>query len=167
LGLKPLDLEKSAHEKAAESNFQTHSAQLKQQRDTLEIQKRLEKSKNRQKLRTKLVGKTLGEANANEPEDDPKKWILRQKRLAAQFQSEVDGLDSLAVQKGKSKEYTSRDLAGLSVDHELEDLNEGDELILTLKDKSVLDGILRLPYHNAFGHYGSLFHSLKCYFNRK
>jgi U4/U6.U5 tri-snRNP-associated protein 1 len=39
----------------------------------------------------------------------------------------------------KSKNYTSQDLVGLSIEHSQEVFKEGQETILTLKDKNVLD----------------------------
>lgn len=41
--------------------------------------------------------------------------------------------------KPKSKNYKDKDLAGLTVDHDMDDFQEGKSVILTLKDKDVLD----------------------------
>eukprot|EP00126_Sphaerothecum_destruens_P000014 Sdes_comp10019_c0_seq1m1606 len=38
-----------------------------------------------------------------------------------------------------SPEYTSEDLKGLKVEHDFEEIGEGDTLILTLKDSNILD----------------------------
>ncbi|KAJ3366512.1 hypothetical protein GGF32_005514 [Allomyces javanicus] len=136
LGLKPLRLEGSDHDKKAHSNFAAAAAEQKKQQEIADVRRRLEKSQNRRKLQEKLKGATLG--TADDSIDDAAAWIQRQKKLAARKQQEFDGLESAAVAAPKS-EYTSKDLAGLKVTHKLDDLNEGDEMVLTLKDKGVLD----------------------------
>ena len=39
----------------------------------------------------------------------------------------------------KKREYTSKDLENLTVDHNMEHFKEGDMTILTLQDKGILD----------------------------
>ncbi|KNE70919.1 hypothetical protein AMAG_15012 [Allomyces macrogynus ATCC 38327] len=136
LGLKPLRLEGSDHDKKAHSNFAAAAAEQKKQQEIADVRRRLEKSQNRRKLQERLKGATLG--TADDAIDNAAAWIQRQKKLAARKQQEFDGLESTAVAAPKS-EYTSKDLAGLKVTHALDDLNEGDEMVLTLKDKGVLD----------------------------
>lgn len=41
--------------------------------------------------------------------------------------------------KAKPKVYRDRDLSGLTVDHDMDDFQEGRSVILTLRDKDVLD----------------------------
>ena len=64
-------------------------------------------------------------------------WIARQKlavaRADAQAQRGTDR-DGKAREAGQQK-YSSKDLAGLKVAHELDEFEEGKEVILTLKDK--------------------------------
>merc|ERR1739848_730734 len=43
------------------------------------------------------------------------------------------------LKKGKSDEYSSKNLEGLRVEHKGSSLGEGESVILTLKDKEILD----------------------------
>jgi U4/U6.U5 tri-snRNP-associated protein 1 len=101
-------------------------------------------------LNEKLSGQTLGEA-AHGENDDLGSWIKRTKKrereLAAKKAQELESQD-----KQFQDEYTSgtsnahqswpnqsEHLAGLKVGHDFGDIEEGDGLILTFKDRGVLD----------------------------
>ncbi len=70
-----------------------------------------------------------------------KSWIKKQKKrakererdLSERRQREMEEADSAAV-------YDERDLEGLKVVHGAEDFQEGEEVVLTLKDSRVLAG---------------------------
>ncbi|KAI9188824.1 hypothetical protein H9P43_000246 [Blastocladiella emersonii ATCC 22665] len=155
LGLKPLVLTSSDADVRAAANFAAQSTTAARTREAAEVAKRLERSRNRRKLRETLVGATLGDGEADE---DAAAWVARQKAMAARTRATIEEAESVsesaaaaakrrwkarataAVSGGDEEEYTARDLAGLSVAHDLEaDLVEGQEMILTLKDTGVLD----------------------------
>lgn len=107
----------------------------------------------------------LGDAHAGE--DDVNAWLAKSKttmadktleaerakakKMAAMFAardadaeefSESDEDDDAATgskRKTKASSYTSKDLKGLKVRHNADDIVEGREVVLTLKDTSVLD----------------------------
>ena len=56
--------------------------------------------------------------------------------LAAKKEAELTAMD----EQLEGLEYTSKDLAGLTVKHTKEDIQEGQQMILTLADSGVLDG---------------------------
>ncbi|KAG5220305.1 SART-1 protein [Salix suchowensis] len=91
--------------------------------------------RNRRELNASLKGSTLGDADGD---DDTLKWIKRNKKkekeLAKKRQEELEDMD-----KQLQAEYTERDLAGLKVSHDFEELDEGEARVLTLKDSRVLD----------------------------
>ncbi|KAI9141454.1 SART-1 protein [Paraphysoderma sedebokerense] len=149
LGLKPLDTSGSDHQKKAEDNFAQYKADQAKQKREKELADRIAKARDKRKLHSKLTGKHLGEAD-EEDITDPMKWIERQKQLAAQRAKEMDELDELELSNGAAKEkkvkkktpqpdYSGRDLSGLKVGHRLEDIAENGEVIMTLKDRGVLD----------------------------
>ncbi|KAF8339589.1 SART-1 family-domain-containing protein [Cantharellus anzutake] len=138
LGLKPLvddGAPADTKEKEAADNFAARKEREEAEKRTNEIVARIEKSRNKRELHRRLVGATLGEAD---DDDDTLKWVKkskkREKDLAAKRLQEMDALDKMY-----QEEYTEKDLAGLKVSHDFEDLNEGEDRILTLKDSRILD----------------------------
>ncbi|KZP23800.1 SART-1 protein [Athelia psychrophila] len=139
LGLKPLVDDGKVgddKEKQAEDNYAKRRQTEDQARDSKKITDRIAKVRNRQELNASLKGTTLGDANGDT--DDALKWIKRakkrEKELAKKRQEELDSAD-----KAIQDEYTDRDLVGLKVSHDFEEMGEGDARILTLKDSRILD----------------------------
>jgi len=145
LGLKPLvpetkDPETHAvpvldEEQQAIQNFkQLHEEQAKiaQEKD---LNRRIQKVRNKFKLHERLSGPTLGDATQNK---DLKSWIKRTKKqeraLAATREQELECQEQMVEES-----YTSRQIDGLTVGHDFADIEEGEEMILTIKDMDVLD----------------------------
>ncbi|KAG9224672.1 hypothetical protein PTI98_010187 [Pleurotus ostreatus] len=138
LGLKPLTEDAApadSKEKEAEDNYAKKREQETKERDAKKIADRIAKVRNRRELNASLKGSTLGDADGD---DDTLKWIKRSKKkekeLAKKRQEELEDMD-----KQFQEEYTERDLAGLKVSHDFEELDEGEARVLTLKDSRVLD----------------------------
>ncbi|KAJ7158746.1 SART-1 family-domain-containing protein [Mycena filopes] len=139
LGLKPLTDDGAAaddKDKQAETNYAKQRESDLKQRESKKIQDRIAKVKNRRELNASLKGSTLGDADGD---DDTMKWIKkskkREKELAKKRLEELESMDK--VFQGDA--YTERDLVGLKVSHDFEDMDEGDARILTLKDSRILD----------------------------
>ncbi|GKT57068.1 SART-1 family protein [Colletotrichum tofieldiae] len=85
-----------------------------------------------------LEGKALGEAE--EADVDAKAWLKAQKKRqkaiekARKLEEEQAAAEAAAL---AAIEYTSKDLAGVKVAHELDNFLDGDEQILTLKDATI------------------------------
>ncbi|KAI9812385.1 MAG: hypothetical protein M1832_000420 [Thelocarpon impressellum] len=83
----------------------------------------------------RLDGKGLGDEDA-EVEVDTKTWLLRQKKR----QKKVDQarkLEQELAEREQQVEHTAADLAGVKVGHELGDIEEGGDQVLTLKDTTI------------------------------
>ncbi|TFK40352.1 SART-1 family-domain-containing protein [Crucibulum laeve] len=139
LGLKPLTEDKEPvndKEKQAEDNYAKKREQEAKDRDAKKIADRIAKVRNRKELNASLRGATLGDADADV--DDTLKWLKRSKKrekeLAKKREEEMDNMDKVA-----QEEYTERDLVGLKVSHDFDEMDEGDARILTLKDSRILD----------------------------
>lgn len=140
LGLKPLTDDSAPaddKEKQAEDNYAKQRERQVKERETKQIFDRIAKVRNRRELHASLKGATLGD-----PDDDTEdtlKWIKktkkRDKELAKKRQQEFENLDKAF----QGDDYTEKDLVGLKVSHDFEDLGEGDARILTLKDSRILD----------------------------
>ncbi|KAH8099921.1 SART-1 protein [Cristinia sonorae] len=140
LGLKPLTDDKAPtneKEKTAEDNYAQEREKAAKAKAAKDVQDRIAKVRNKRELNAKLKGSTLGDAD--DGTDDTLKWIKRSKKkekeLAKKRQEELEDMDKLF----QGEEYTEKDLAGLKVSHDFEELAEGEDRILTLKDSRILD----------------------------
>ncbi|XP_068856076.1 U4/U6.U5 tri-snRNP-associated protein 1 [Aphelocoma coerulescens] len=154
LGLKPL--ETAAAKKEAGTKEDPVAAEVINPlalRQREEIREKLAAAKEKRLLNQKLGKvKTLGE---EEPWlDDAAAWIersralQREKELAekrARLLEEMEeefGLSPLVeeeFQRRRRERYSARDLQGLTVEHDPASIPEGQSLVLTLKDRGVLE----------------------------
>ncbi|XP_025049039.1 U4/U6.U5 tri-snRNP-associated protein 1 [Alligator sinensis] len=153
LGLKPLEvgtIKKEAGTKEDPMAADVINPMALRQRE--EIREKLAAAKEKRLLNQKLGKiKALGE---DDPWlDDAAAWIERSRKLQqekdlaekrAKLLEEMDqefGISSLVEEEfgqRKKDSYSSRDLQGLTVEHTIESFQEGETLVLTLKDKGVL-----------------------------
>ncbi|KZT20148.1 SART-1 protein [Neolentinus lepideus HHB14362 ss-1] len=139
IGLKPLTDDNAPandNEQEAEANYAKVREEAAKEKQKKTVQDRIAKVRNRRELNASLSGVTLGDADKDV--DDTVKWIKRakkrEKELARKRQEELDNMD-----KTFQEEYGEKDLAGLKVSHNFEDMDEGEAKILTLKDSRILD----------------------------
>ncbi|KFO28386.1 U4/U6.U5 tri-snRNP-associated protein 1 [Fukomys damarensis] len=153
LGLKPLEV--SAVKKEAGTKEEPVAADVINPmalRQREELREKLAAAKEKRLLNQKLGKiKTLGE---DDPWlDDTAAWIERSRQLQkekdlaekrAKLLEEMDqefGISTLVEEEfGQRRQdlYSARDLQGLTVEHAIESFREGETVILTLKDKGVL-----------------------------
>ncbi|KAK9326181.1 SART-1 protein [Lipomyces orientalis] len=97
--------------------------------------KRIQKAKERIERLKYLEGRSLGEKEDDNDVDDVRKWVKRSKKKVKISIAEDD------EEQEERREYTADDLKGLKVGHSLEDIvgNGAEDVILTLKDRNVLD----------------------------
>lgn len=155
LGLKPLEVSTKAPDLEKESlkdDIHKPAESWTQNKQTEKLKEKLERSKNRREISNKLSKiKTLGESDSDE---DAATWVRknrmkqREKDRAdktARMLEEMDeefGIGNLVEEefkKDKKKAYTSKDLRGIKVEHDVGSFKEGQTVILTLKDRGVLD----------------------------
>ncbi|XP_077182061.1 U4/U6.U5 tri-snRNP-associated protein 1 isoform X3 [Paroedura picta] len=155
LGLKPLEvnvIKKETGSKEDPVAAEVINPIVLKQRE--EIREKLAAAKEKRLLNQKLGKiKSLGE---DDPWlDDTAAWIERSRKIQlekemaekrAKLLEEMDqefGISSLVEeefgQKKKQINYSSRDLKGLTVEHTIDSFEEGETVILTLKDKGVLE----------------------------
>lgn len=139
LGLQPLTDDAAPADdadKQAELNYSKQREREAKEREAKKIHDQIAKVRNRRELHSSLSGPTLGDPIGDA--EDTLKWIKkakkREKELAKKRQQELENMD-----KAFQAEYTERDLVGLKVSHDFEELAEGDGRILTLKDSRILD----------------------------
>ncbi|XP_017476070.1 PREDICTED: U4/U6.U5 tri-snRNP-associated protein 1 [Rhagoletis zephyria] len=129
------------------------ASNLKEKAEAEKLREKLKQKKEKRFLEDQLSRiRTLGESD--EETDDVSKWVSRnrqavdEKRKAekrAKMIEEMDaefGVNDL-VEKEKAaarrKAYSDKHLKGLRVEHDMNEFTEGKTVILTLKDKGVLD----------------------------
>jgi U4/U6.U5 tri-snRNP-associated protein 1 len=100
----------------------------------------IKKARDTAKRRETLEGKGLGEVDGDD-DLDAKSWLMSQKKRQKQIEKsrkkeqEAEAAKAAAAAAAK---YTSKDLAGVKVRHEVDAFEEGDEQILTLADRDIL-----------------------------
>eukprot|EP00656_Telonema_subtile_P008635 TRINITY_DN14031_c0_g1_i7.p1 TRINITY_DN14031_c0_g1~~TRINITY_DN14031_c0_g1_i7.p1 ORF type:complete len:676 (-),score=293.84 TRINITY_DN14031_c0_g1_i7:195-2222(-) len=137
LGLKPLEEGKTDE---AKENWLKEEAERAEKASSAELAKKLEKAKNKRELNKKSGRKSIAEEAREAGEEmsaaewvkHNKKKVSEQERLAAQKAAMFDEADEEA--------YDASDLAGLTVAHSADELKDGQTVILTLKDESILTG---------------------------
>ncbi|RKP23221.1 SART-1 protein [Syncephalis pseudoplumigaleata] len=149
LGLKPLEAGPSDATAAAERNYKEQREKEKQAAEAKTIREKIEKMQNRAKLTKKLEGKGLGEADAaTGAENSAMEWVRRNRQaerarakeraLAAKRAKQLEEQDSIASQSATT-DYSSEQLKGLKVAHDLSEFQEGEEQVLVLKDATIMD----------------------------
>ncbi|OWK17255.1 SART1, partial [Cervus elaphus hippelaphus] len=153
LGLKPLEVnavKKEAGTKEEPVTADVINPMALRQRE--ELREKLAAAKEKRILNQKLGKiKTLGE---DDPWlDDTAAWIERSRQLQkekdlaekrAKLLEEMDqefGVSTLVEEEFEQRRqdlYSARDLQGLTVEHAIDSFREGETVILTLKDKGVL-----------------------------
>lgn len=112
-------------------------AEAKKKRDAKNAA--IKKARDLAQKNAKLEGKGLGEADGDEL--DTKTWLMGQKKRQKKIEKErAKRLAAELAEREQVEEYTSKDLAGVRVAHQLTDFDEeAGEQILTLKDTNVDD----------------------------
>lgn len=127
-----------SREAAASSNWQ--KLQQEQQDKTRKEERRAKLIKDRESAQrfAKLQGAGLGEDESND--GSTLDWLKGSKKRARAIekQREDEHRQNDAAKKNQAG-YTDRDLAGVKVAHELGDIEEGQDQILTFKDRTVDD----------------------------
>lgn len=169
LGLKPLSVDADKPTEQKNSNEQDSSkkktyidkdtnqefehipalniAEIKEQKD---FKQKLNEQREKRKLMDKIKN-IKGIADESSDEDEKKissaeLWIKKQKEREEAIKKEklLEEMDkqfeSFSNNESKNKSYTSNQLKGLRVEHDQSYFREGQEVILTLKDKSILKG---------------------------
>ncbi|PNW84722.1 hypothetical protein CHLRE_03g156100v5 [Chlamydomonas reinhardtii] len=155
LGLKPLRLDSEPSQ--ANKERQNHEAKKQQEAaaQAQELRKKLEAAREKRLMDAKLKAtKTLGAADGDDGDGDMAAWVEKNRRLEQQRREEAAAkaaaaADKAAAARNKRKKrddeddeeggYKADQLAGLKVRHDLGEVMEGETVIVTLADKSLLD----------------------------
>ncbi|KAF2862630.1 hypothetical protein K470DRAFT_212529 [Piedraia hortae CBS 480.64] len=121
-------------EAAGASNFQRLE---KERQDKIEREQRKAqamKAREMAQRHAKLKGKGLGDED-EEGDQDTRSWLLGQKKRQKEIEKARKMEAELAERlKAEAAEYTSKDLAGALIAHDVADFDDDAEHILTLKD---------------------------------
>ncbi|OCF38162.1 U4/U6.U5 tri-snRNP-associated protein 1 [Kwoniella heveanensis BCC8398] len=121
----------------AESNYAQRREEMRRAKEEADIKERIAKQRNKSALNAKLKGSTLGDTNADDSLD-AKSWIKKQKKREKVRAREMAERRAREMEEQDRAVYDERDLTGLKVGHDAEEFEEGQDVILTLKDSKVL-----------------------------
>lgn len=127
-------------EAAAGANYRKVLDAEKAKRDREAKIAAIKKERDRAQRLATLKGQGLGDID-DEDDGDAKSWLKsmkkKQKKIA-ESRRQQDEADAAAAAARKAADYSSKDLAGVKVGHDMSALLDGDDQILTLKDSAVL-----------------------------
>lgn len=127
-------------EAAAGENYRKVLEAEKAKRDREAKTAAIKKERDRAQRLATLKGKGLGDLD-DEEDGDAKSWLKsmkkKQKKIAESRRQQEEA-DAAAEAARKAAGYSSKDLAGVKVGHDMSSLLDGDDQILTLKDSAVL-----------------------------
>lgn len=156
LGLTPLKVEKDAtqEEPSYSDRPDVHqpAVNLAATKDADKIKEKLALIRDKRRLHKKLqkVKKIADE----DDDEDASAWVQRSRKIQserekaekqAKILQEMDeefGISNLLddeLAKEKSEAYSAKDMAGLTVEHDVSSFREGSSVILTLKDSGILE----------------------------
>lgn len=164
LGLKPLQVTESIpglgaaeDEKQSTTSGTTKEVFVKtenlgEKREAEKLREKIKTQKEKRKIVEKL-SKVKGIAESDSEDESAASWVQKSRKLQeekekaekrAKLLEEMDaefGVSALVEEEfeKKDKSYTASNLKGLTVSHAVDSLKEGHDVILTLKDKDVLD----------------------------
>ncbi|KAL5612955.1 hypothetical protein BROUX41_003967 [Berkeleyomyces rouxiae] len=98
----------------------------------------IKKKREKEQRNALLEGSGLGDAES--ADTDAKAWLMGQKKRQKKIDKARKMEEELAEAEARAAaaiQYTSKDLAGLKIAHEMDKFGDGDEQILTLKDASI------------------------------
>lgn len=151
LGLRPLQTtEKPKEEKdSLKDDIHVPAVNLNQKRKSEQLREKISVAREKRIFKARLNAvKTLGESDED---DNALDWIeksrkIEEKRNKEQLQAkmkqqlEAEFNETPTSSEDAAKQhYDSKDLSGLKIEHSIERFKEGKSVILTLKDKGVLE----------------------------
>ncbi|KAH6576641.1 hypothetical protein BASA60_004434 [Batrachochytrium salamandrivorans] len=145
LGLKPLEVGSTSHEKQSEENYQKHQEDEAKRKGRKDLADKIQREKELSQRGKVLSGTGLGEVSDDDNAvDDAAAWVLksraksqdtkarrRERRLLQKREQDLQELDN--------QSYTSVDLAGLRVGHKIDDISGTGGAILVLKDSTIME----------------------------
>ncbi|WRT70292.1 uncharacterized protein IL334_007290 [Kwoniella shivajii] len=123
----------------AEANYAERREDMRKAKEEKDLKERIEKARNRSALNAKLKGSTLGSSNQDDSLDT-KSWIKKQKKREKQRAQELAAKRAKEMEEADQAIYDENDLTGLKVGHDVDEFEEGQDVILTLKDNRILEG---------------------------
>ncbi|TXT05942.1 hypothetical protein VHUM_03703 [Vanrija humicola] len=148
LGLKPIGADDDAggsgeveptKDEIAEANFAQRRAEERAAKKEKETREQIERVKNQRALNKKLQGSTLGDTSKDD-KLSASSWIKAQKKRASRHEKDLAAKRLREMEEADRVAYDESDLAGIKVAHDADAFEEGQDVILTLKDSRILEG---------------------------
>ncbi|KAF2902324.1 hypothetical protein ILUMI_03862 [Ignelater luminosus] len=164
LGLKPLHIDRPGDKSSKRDDgkkkddlgefYHKPALNMADKAEQEKIRLRLAEHREKRNVDSKLSKVTLLGEKISDDEDDAVAWVKRNRRLddakkeaerRAKMLEELDaqfGIGEIIESEQRAKrnqQYSDRNLRGLQVDHDIDSFQEGQTVVLTLKDQEVLN----------------------------
>lgn len=127
-----------SREAQAYENYRAHVEAQEAKRRREERAAAIKKARDASKRFVQLDGKGLGDLDGEDV--DTKSWLKSQKKRQKKIEDARKAEEERAAAEAaaaKAREYSSKDLAGVKVAHDISSFLDGEEQILTLKDSTI------------------------------
>ncbi|CAF2062360.1 unnamed protein product [Rotaria magnacalcarata] len=159
LGLKPLAVDDNANEDSdgpkkglnSDENFvHRPAANLTEKKRTEQVMEKISVHREKRQLQEKFLTTPILAAESAESATawvDKMRKMGEEKRKAAERAKSLQQMDEEfgvsniiheESERQKQRKYTSKNLAGLRIEHSIDEFKEGQQVILTLKDKKII-----------------------------
>ncbi|CAF3360470.1 unnamed protein product [Rotaria socialis] len=159
LGLKPLAVDDNANEDSdgpkkglnSDENFvHRPAANLTEKKRTEQVMEKISVHREKRQLQEKFLTTPILAAESAESATswvDKMRKMGEEKRKAAERAKSLQQMDeefgvsniiNEESERQKQRKYTSKNLAGLRIEHSIDEFKEGQQVILTLKDKKII-----------------------------
>lgn len=120
----------------ANENWKKLQEEVEAKRRREEKREAIKRARDAARRNMRLEGKSLGEMEGADM--DTKTWLAQHKKLQKKVEKErARRLAEELAERDRVVEYTSADLAGIKVAHDIADFEGAEEQILTLKDATI------------------------------
>ncbi|OLY81598.1 Phosphopantothenate-cysteine ligase 2 [Smittium mucronatum] len=157
LGLKPLSSKPDSKTGLALENFKKHQDELDSEKRKSDLRERIERyyhvnlliiqyiqawtlSKNKRESNLKLSGKGIADSD-DDSVDDAFSWVNKTRSTIGENRSKLEKKQKKTSIGNDSEQelesYTSENLKGLKVAHNINEIEQGEEEILVLKDQTI------------------------------
>lgn len=145
LGLAPLAVDASESRQSSQSAAASAQADAEERERVEAIRAELARRKEKRLVHAKVSGQSLGESLVSQTAGSAAAWIERSRKLgmteSTRAAAQVASVAAAAAASIRDDAYTSRDLAGAKVAHDVSEFSSGEQVVLTLKDSRILSGV--------------------------
>ena len=142
LGLAPLAVDGDRANEAAREQIRQQIANEREKENLESIRAELAARKAKRLQQAKLSGPSLGESLKSTTGSSAADWVARSRSIGMNEAKQAEQLRLENERKAKQQaDYDETQLTGIKIQHDYDEFDQQQEMILTLKDSRILKGV--------------------------